>query len=399
MASLAAGRSIIFNPLYSRDTIATLEACSAFGATIRKGERRLDVLGTRPKTPEDVINVQNSGSTLRFMTSVMSLPRTGFSVLTGDASIRRRPMQPLLDALKELGVQAFSSRDNGSAPIIVKGGGMKGGLANVNGDVSSQFVSSLLISAPLADKDVEIVLKDAISKPYIEATLASLSKFGIRVKREGYSRFFIESEQEYGACDFTIPGDFSSAAFVAAAVALVGGRVVLEGVDYTLPQGDMAIVDVLRSMGVKVRVESNRIIVESDGAVLQGVDVNLEDTPDLLPVVAALALKCDRTVNISGVAHARFKETDRISVLASELKKLEVAVHERRDGVSIKPGKLKIATLDAHGDHRMFMAFSLISMLLPNGLPMIGSDSLDVSYPSFLKDLERLGAEVRVVAG
>ncbi|MDA4128305.1 MAG: 3-phosphoshikimate 1-carboxyvinyltransferase [Thaumarchaeota archaeon] len=395
MASLSDGDSIVINPLISRDTSATLKACKAFGASISNNDGCLLIRGARPRTPEDVVNVENSGTTLRFMTSVFSLADVGNSILTGDASIRRRPMQPLLDALGQLGVEAWSSRGNGCAPLVVRGGGMRGGTTDVRGEISSQFVSSLLAAAPLAEEDVTVRVTDAVSKPYIDATLAVASRFGVTIRRENYSSFFARSGQTYRPCTFKVPGDLSSASFIAAAVAMAGGNVRLEGLDFALPQGDAIIVDILSSMGVTVKKSGNQILIDSDGGTLKGGAFDLVDTPDLLPVVTALSLKCGSTVEIGGVAHARFKETDRIGVLTSELKKLGANVEERDDGLAIKPAKLRPSTLNAHDDHRMFMAFSLASMLFPSGIPVVGVESLDVSYPSFLDDLRRLGVDVR----
>jgi 3-phosphoshikimate 1-carboxyvinyltransferase len=404
MASLAvAGRggkgSRIRNPLLSRDTNATVDACAAMGAEMERREGVLTVRGTRPKVPEDVVNVENSGTTLRFMTSALSLAPEGLAVLTGDSSIRRRPMQPLLDTLGQLGVQAWSSRGNGCAPVVVKTGGMRGGKASIRGDVSSQFVSSLLISTPMAEIDTDLMVADAVSRPYIEMTLRLAERFGVKVvsKEEGYSEFEVTSGQEYRAADFSVPADFSSASFIVAAVAMVGGKVRIENLDASLPQGDAHIIEIARLMGAKVAEEKDALVITSDGDKLRGGTFDLGDTPDLLPVVAVLALRCDSPVEIVGTAHARFKETDRIAIVAKELSKLGVNVKERDDGLRILPqkGKLQGAPMDAHDDHRMFMAFSLASMLIPGGAPVVGAESLDVSYPTFLEDIKKLGAKVK----
>ena len=396
MASLARGESTVSNALLSRDTKATVAACRAMGATIDQDEMTLKIRGTMPGTPEDVVNVENSGTTLRFMTSAFALAPKGLVVLTGDASIRRRPMQPLLDTLGEIGVQARSSRGNGCAPIVVAAGGISGGEATIRGDVSSQFVSSLLISTPMARRDAVVNVADAVSRPYIEATLKLAEIFGVKIGREDYTRFSIRAGQRYRPSSFTVPADFSSASFIIAAVSLAGGRVVLTDLNPDLPQGDSAIVEIVEGMGVKIQKGTDRITVESDGKRLSGGTFDLGDTPDLLPVVAALALKSDSPVEVVGTAHARFKETDRIAILAKELSKLGANIEERPDGMKIHPVvRLNPAPLDAHDDHRMFMAFSLASMLIPGGTPVVGVESLDVSYPDFLEDIKGLGATVR----
>jgi len=395
MASLAEGESKVSNVLFSRDTKATIAACKAMGATMEQSDSTLRINGTKPKLPDDVVNVENSGTTLRFMSSTLAAAPDGYVVLTGDSSIRKRPMQPLLDTLGELGVEAWSTRKNGCAPIIVKAGGIKGGKATIRGDVSSQFVSSLLISAPMAATDTSLSVADAVSRPYIDATLTLSSLFGVEVEREDYTKFDVMAGQHYRNTDFTVPADFSSASFIVAAVGLVGGRVVLEDLNPNLPQGDSAILKIASGMGVKVVQGTDSVTVEADGSKLKGGKFNLGDTPDLLPVVAALALRSDSPVEVVGTAHARFKETDRIAILTMELSKLGVNVEERQDGMKITPGgEMKRAVLDAHDDHRMFMAFSLASMLVPGGIPVIGAESLDVSYPSFLEDIARLGAKV-----
>ncbi len=395
MASLSPGRSRVYSPLVSRDTVATFNACRAMGAELEESGDHLTVTGSEPRAAEDVVNVENSGTTLRFMASVFSLPERGFTVLTGDGSIRRRPMGGLLDALSGLGAKAWSTRGSGCAPIIVGEGGMEGGDAEMRGDVSSQFVSSILISAPLARKGVRLRIVDAVSRPYIDATLKLSELHGIEVERDGYSRFSIGEGQRYRACDFSVPGDFSSASFVMAAVVLVGGEVELNGLTASLPQGDYAIVDILTKLGVNVIQRPDSVVVRSDGGRLGGGSFDLSDTPDLLPVLGALALKCDSPMEITGVAHARYKETDRVRFTAEGLSKIGAKVDERADGMTITgPATPTPAPLDARDDHRMFMAFALASLLVPGGFPVAGAESLDVSYPLFLEDMKLLGAEV-----
>jgi len=395
LASLAEGESRLTNVLFSRDTNATISACTAMGARLTASGEGMRIVGAKPRAPADVVNVENSGTTLRFMTSVLSLAKEGDSVLTGDSSIRSRPMQPLLDALGRLGVQAWSALKNGRAPIIVKGGGMKGGETKIRGDVSSQFVSSLLISSPMAEGSTTIAVEDAVSRPYLEATLATMKSFGVEVGRDEFSEFEV-APASYEPADFAVPSDFSSASFIMAAATVTGGSVKLENLNREYPQGDSAILEILKSMGVKVVTNGNSVTINAEGGRLKGGKFDLRDTPDLLPVVSVLALKCDSPVEIVGTAHARFKETDRIAAVASELKKLGVEVEERSDGLLIPPpSKLRSAPLDAHDDHRMFMALSIASLLIPEGVPILGVESLDVSYPSFLEDLERLGATVK----
>lgn len=398
MASLSLGSSKVHNPLESRDTRATFAACRAMGAhLVRESGRTFAIAGCSPQSAPDVVNVENSGTTLRFMTSVFALPKVGYTVLTGDASIRRRPMQGLLDALSSLGANAKSSRDNGCAPIIVGEGGIHGGKATVRSDVSSQFVSSILISAPLAGGDSSIRFSRMVSRPYIEATLHLAHLHGVKIKREN-SAFWIQGGQEYRPKDFNVPGDFGSAAFIMSAVALIGGRVMFSGLTESLPQGDFAIVKTLERLGVRVSNHGDSLVVTGDGEDLNGGRFDLSDSPDLLPVLSVLSLKCAKPVKIVGVEHARFKESDRIAASAQGLRMMGAGVEEKKDGLVLrKPKKLLPGILDAHGDHRLFMAFAIASLLAPDRIRVTGAESIDVSYPSFLDDMETLG--VKVVKG
>lgn len=391
LASLADGESIIEKPLFSRDTNATMNSCTAIGASITNCDRSIKVIGTKPKLPVDVINVENSGTTLRFMASILTLTDKGFSVLTGDESIRRRPMQELLDALNKLGGNAFSARMNGCAPVIVQGGGLNGGYVEIRGDISSQFISSLLISTPKAENDTRIRVNGFVSRPYIDATIVMVRQFDGKVYREG-EEFLIPARQRFKPVRIKVPGDFSSSSFIMAAVALLGGEVSIENLDTSMPQADSKIIEILHEMGVKVKKNEDCITISSDGSKLDGGRFDLRDAPDLLPVLSILGLRCKSRIEIINVQHARYKETDRISMLANELSKLGLKLKEMVDGIIIEPSEdLRPARLDAHNDHRLFMAFCIASPLFKSGCSISGVESLDVSYPNFLDDLEKIG--------
>ena len=400
LGSLCEGTSKIINPLLSQDTIATINACRFFGVSITQNNEII-IKGKLPlKVPDDVINVENSGTTLRLMSSVAALTSKGFSILTGDKSIRQRPMQPLLDTLQTLGVKCWSLRLNGFAPLIIEGGGICGGSSSILGSISSQFISSLLISTPLANQETSIKIQGAIvSRPYIDATLKIIERFGGKINENGLGSFKITPLQKYNPISFKVPGDFSSASFILAGGALTQGDISITGLDFSLPQGDAAIIDILKKMGVNVSVDLENGIVGIKGAEhLNGGEFNLSDTPDLLPVVALLACKCQDEVIISGVKHARFKETDRISVLVEELPKLGVSVIEKEDGLTIiGTEKLKQCTLNTHGDHRMALAFTIAGMISANGCLIDGFESVAVSYPGFKEDIHLLGGKLEPV--
>ncbi len=388
IASLAEGRSIIMNPLFSRDTIATINACKTLGANIID-DGNLTIYGKNEFEPRDrEINAENSGTTIRIAIAMSALVKEGKTILTGDSSLRKRPMQPLVDALRELGVKCYTT--DGKAPVTVYGGGIKGGTANINGSISSQFISALLISSIYAKDDVTInVINEQVSRPYIDSTIAVMNRFNVNIVNEDYKRYYI-SKQSYKPTEFKVPSDMSSVAILLAAGALLG-EITVMNLDLSLPQGDSKIIDILKDMDADISISNNSIKVRNKE--LTGGEFDLKDTPDLLPVLAILALKA-KHVRIKGVRHARVKETDRISIIASELRKLGAEIKEYDDGLDIKvPNKLKNAILNSYDDHRLFMVFTIASMLTDNSI-VEGLESVDVSYPNFINDIIRLGGKI-----
>lgn len=379
-------------PLISADTRATIAACEAFGAKItRKDDVEIKGVSGKPQTPEDVINVLNSGTTMRFCSAVASL--TNGAVLTGDASIRSRPNGPLLSALNDLGVNAFSVRGNGKAPLVVHGR-IKGGLAKLNGSVSSQFLSALLIACPLAEGDTKIVIEGELkSRPYAEITLDMLKEAGARIEA-GKQEFDIEGGQSYNLRDYTIPGDFSSASYPLAAAAVTGGEVVVRGV---LPsrQGDSAIVDILRRMGAEISWDQIGGVLRIRGRELNGVDVDASLTPDLVPTIAVLgALAKGKTV-VSNAEHVRHKETDRLHAMATELSKMGADIKERPDGLEIVGGELHGGEVKGYDDHRIVMALAIAGMAA--GKTRIDTaECVDVSYPGFFQEMKSMGARIEI---
>lgn len=397
---------IVRNVLLARDTNATIHGCRILGSYIEhvKDESRegrdkgkgntLVVHGRRGFTlGYREIDAENSGTTIRMLTAVSALVKDGNTMLYGDSSLNKRPMQPLLDALRQLGVQCRSLAD-GTPPLLVNGNGIEGGDARITGSISSQFISALLIPSVYARHKVSISIRgEQVSRPYIDSTLAVMRAFSVCVDNDDY-KYYSVPIQQYKHADFRVPGDFSSAAIMLAAGALVGS-VRVDGLDFALPQADSRIVDILRSMGARIHVDTGRGTVHIEESVLEGGSFNLSDSPDLLPVVAVLALKAKGSVEIRGVAHARFKETDRVANLARELSKFGAVVKELDDGLVITPPKaLKNAVLESYDDHRLFMVLCIASLLTEHSI-VRGLSSVDVSYPSFLDDLTRIGADVK----
>ena len=350
VSSLANGNSHIINPLISRDTIATIDACRELGVGIKITDKRLIVSGKDTlKVPDNVINVENSGTTMRFVTAISSLLNDGYVVITGDDSIRKRPMQPLLSALKQLGVNSFSTRENGKSPIIVQGGGINGNNITIDGSISSQFISGILIAGVCAKSGISLrVTGKQVSNSYIESTLNVISKFGARVKHSRDYRKFNIFNNRYVPTTFTVPGDFSTASLLLSAGTLVGGEITVSNLDFSLPQGDSKILEILKKIGAVISIDKRNGTVKTKGIQeLDGGEFDLSDTPDLLPVVAILSLKTRNPVRIYGVSHTRYKETDRLKIIASEFRKFGVKTKILPDEITIvSPKKLKSALIN-----------------------------------------------------
>jgi 3-phosphoshikimate 1-carboxyvinyltransferase len=397
IASLAKGKSIINMPLISRDTIATLSASSALGVKINQQKSRLIVEGKHTlDTPENIINAENSGTTIRIFTVMAALVRRGFTVLTGDTSLRKRPMQPALDALTQLGVVCYSSRMNGLAPLLIKGGGIQGGKVRIDGNISSQFLSSLLISTIYAKSPVSIrVGGRQVSKPYISSTIATMEKFGVIIDyKKDFLEYYVQNKK-YSPTEFHVPADFSTAALLLAAGVMAGGSITLKGLSFSLPQADSKILEILKDMNAEISVNKKRGEATVTGSkILEGGSFDLTDTPDLLPVLSILALKARSPVKVTGIAHARLKETDRVANIASQIKKFGATVVEEEDQLLIiAPQVIKNSSIQTFNDHRLFMAF-VIASLLTEKSEVEGAESIDVSYPNFLLDLIQLGAKI-----
>jgi 3-phosphoshikimate 1-carboxyvinyltransferase len=394
LASLAGNNSKVENILLSADTKATIEACRKFGAIIEVDNSTLVVkesikIGT--KVPE--INTENSGTTIRIAIGIASLFSEKIT-LTGDSSIQKRPMQPLLDALSSIGAKCNSK--DGNPPVTIEGS-VSGGEIKIPGNLSSQFISSLLISAPLTQKGINLSIEgDLVSKPYLDATIATMRKFGVTVQTLiPYKKYNI-SPQIYKNTTFTVPIDFSSLALLLSFTVLNGNNVIIKGSIGNLPQGDEAFIDFLEQLGVSVIISNDEIKVKSPDKLKGGV-FDLRNSPDLLPPLAILSLISSEPIEIVNVKHARLKETDRIAILSRELPKIGINVEEKEDGLILESsGNLRSAELNSENDHRLFMAFCIAGTYIGDCV-VTDSKSVEVSYPSFIQEMNRLGAKIQTI--
>lgn len=405
-AVLAAGYAdgaTVREPLVSADTRATMRAVEAFGGTVDAREQEdgttildVDGFGGRPAVPADVIDCANSGTTIRLVTAAAALAE-GLTVLTGDASLRSRPHGPLLRAIEQVGGRAESTRGNGQAPLVV-GGPTHGGSAAIPGDVSSQFITALLMAGAVTEAGVDITLQtDLKSAPYVDITVEVLDAFGVRARETGRG-FSVDGGQLYDpGLGYDVPGDFSSISYLLAAGAVAGQDSVKVTAAYPSAQGDQAVVEVLKQMGADVSWDREAGELRVAESALEGIEVSVADTPDLLPTIAVLGAVADGTTRIVDAAHVRHKETDRVSAMAEALAELGASVDEKQDSLTVHGGEstLRGATVDGRGDHRVIMALSVAGLVAKGETTVCGADDVDVSFPGFFDVLGGLGAGLR----
>ncbi|MEZ3115564.1 3-phosphoshikimate 1-carboxyvinyltransferase [Halobaculum sp. MBLA0147] len=401
-ALLAAGYgegTVVEDPLYSADPVATGRAVAAFGGDVTwddaAGEAHVEGFAGRPETPADVIDCGNSGTTMRLAAAAGGLA-DGLVVLTGDESLRSRPQGPLLDALADLDGRGESTRGNGQAPLVV-GDGVAGGTVSIPGDVSSQFVTALLMAGGVTESGIEIDLETELkSAPYVEITRELLADFGVETERTA-AGFAVPGGQTYAADRYAVPGDFSSISYPLAAGAVAADEepVVIEGARPSA-QGDTAIVDVLDRMGGDVSWDRSAGELTVARAPLSGVEVSVADTPDLLPTIAVLGAVADGETRIVDAEHVRYKETDRVAAMAEALDRLGASVTEEPDALHVHgdDSALTGATLDGRGDHRLVMAFAVAGLVADGETTIRGAEHVDVSFPGFFDALSALGADV-----
>ena len=396
LAGLAKGESIIQSPLISDDTQSCLAGLRLLGAGVTEEKEcwKIKGFGGHPLVPDVPLEVGNSGTSLRFLTAVSALG-VGEIQITGDDSTRTRPMGPLLKSLQELGaLKAESVEGKGFAPIIVQGP-LGGGVTTVEG-MTSQFMSALLIVAPLLRKSSDIKVIRLNERPYMEMTLYWLKKMGVETQKKGPNRYFIPGNQVYYEFGTSIPADFSSATFpLIAALITSDSDVLLKGLDKNDPQGDKQLFEVMKEMGGSVEHEADGIRVKSSK--LEGMEVDLNAMPDALPAMAVLGCLAEGETHLVNVPQARIKETDRIHVMCEELQKMGADITERPDGLIIKESKLHGAVVNGHHDHRIVMALALAGLVAEGETEVDTAESTAVTFPGFQKAFAALGASTREI--
>jgi 3-phosphoshikimate 1-carboxyvinyltransferase len=392
LAALADGTSHLEGALFSDDTHYMSEALRQLQIPVRADAENelfeVDGQGRVPAQSAELF-VGNSGTSARFLTALVALGNGTFR-LDGVERMRQRPIRDLLSALQQLGVDARDDLGSGCLPVTVRADGLRGGRCTMRGDASSQFLSALLMAAPLSENGIEITIEgDLFSIPYIEITLRMMQQWGAQVLHEQMRRFHVPGAQKYRAQNYGIEPDASGASYFWAAAALTGGRGRVFGIGENSLQGDAAFVDVLEKMGCAVVRGADFIEVRGPQK-LRGVDVDMNAISDTVMTLAAIAPFADAPVNIRNVGHIRHKETDRIHAVVTELRRLGVRVEERADGLTIFPASaLQTARVETYDDHRMAMSFAITGLKSP-GVTILDPGCVAKTFPDFFERLGKL---------
>jgi 3-phosphoshikimate 1-carboxyvinyltransferase len=401
LGSLAQGETVIENFLASDDTLHTINACRSLGVNIQSAEKTVRIIGSDGRFSvqrgHETIFVGNSGSTIRMVAPLAALARTKV-VFDGEARLCQRPISDLLSALESLGVQARSINKDGCPPIEVHGGKLLGGgEVAVSGMTSSQHISSLLMIAPYAKRNVKIKVVDGLhSKPYVDITIDAMRQFGVDVVDYNQEEFTVTSGQRYRGKHHEIEGDYSSAAYFFAMAAIGQKPITVGNLKASSVQGDRHLLDILSRMGCYVNYREGQVEVTRDKT-LTALSLDMGNYPDVVLPLAIVAAFANGKTEITNIGHLRHKETDRINSAATELRKMEINVDVTESTMSITGGKPKGAVIETYNDHRMAMSFATAALFADGDTIINGAEAVTKSYPGFFTDLAQIGASIEEI--
>lgn len=390
-ASLAKGRSSISGALISEDTQHLIRALRSVGAGIERQGCNLTVEGTggRPTAPGAPIFMGNNGTGIRLLTGAVCIG-TGAFVLDGDSRMRQRPIQPLVDALNSMGVDIVCIDANGCPPVRIRAQGLKGGKVALAIGLSSQYLSSLLLAAPYAGKDMEIAVSGPLpSRPYVQMTLDVMAHFGVPVSQGPDSSFLVRAPQVYEARDYAVEGDASSATYFMGAAAICGGTITIQNINPRSRQGDLCFWHILKAMGCRIHSSGAELQISGPLSNHEDLEFDLHDVPDMVPALAVVsAFRKGRTA-LKNIAHLRIKESDRISALTTELRKMGVRVEEQEDAMTVQGLPTMGAEIECYSDHRIAMSFAIAGLGV-EGVVIKDPDCVRKSFPDFWEKLDTL---------
>jgi len=393
MASLAKGKSVLRDPLFSDDTKIMIDALKELGVKIEKDKKNLIIHGKAGafKKIKKELFLGNAGTAVRFLTAISSLI-PGKTIITGDERMQERPIQDLINGLNQLNINAKSINENKCPPIEIPFQEFKGGTCEIRGSKSSQYFSALLMLAPLSShKNTTINVKGKlVSKPYVDTTIELLKKFGIKVENKNYKSFKIKAKQQYEAIDLEIEGDASSATYFLGLAAATNKKITITNIGTDSIQGDSEFYKILEKMGCEVLATEKSITVKGPTKLKNLGEINMNGMPDASMTLAILASISEGETTITGIRNLRLKECNRIEALVKELKKCGIYAKELKNGIKIIGREARMAEIETYNDHRMAMSFAILSKINP-GIEILNPDCVNKSYPGFWKDFEKLG--------
>lgn len=392
VAALANGESTLAHALFSEDTRYMASALRALGIEVEESiaDEVIRVKGGSGniKAPNADLFIGNSGTSSRFLTALVALGHGRYRI-DGIARMRERPIAPLLTALRQLGVSARDETGNGCPPVVVESSGFEGGTADIPGNISSQFISALMMVAPITPRGIDLrIVGDLVSRPYLDLTANVMAAFGAQTEVISNQRIFVPGNQHYVGRAYDIEPDASGASYFFAAAALTGGRVKVMALSRSSAQGDLKLVDVLAQMGCAIHWHADGVEVHGP-ARLHGVDIDMGEMSDVAQTLAAIAPFADSPVRIRGISHIRHKETDRISAVTTELRRLGATVTEHDDGWEIWPSALHPALVHTYDDHRMAMSFAVTGLRVAD-LSIADPSCVAKTFPDFFERFGRL---------
>ncbi|MBU1172485.1 MAG: 3-phosphoshikimate 1-carboxyvinyltransferase [Proteobacteria bacterium] len=388
-SALSDGPCTLSNCLRSEDTLLTAEALRTMGVDIQDDGEFFHVAGSggRLKPADKEIYLANSGTSMRLLTGVAALGQ-GTYTLTGTPRMQERPIKDLMDSLAQIGVVARSVKGTGCPPIEIQGGTLDGGSMDMDCSISSQFLSSVLLMAPLTRKGISVrIIKDLVSKPYVDMTIDIMNRLGVRVERDGYTSFHVPGLQTYVHGDYAVEPDCSQASYFWGAAAITGKTIKVKHIHSSSRQGDVKFAQVLEKMGCKVFHEKDGIAVQ--GGKLKAVHVDMESMPDIVPTLAVVASFAEGTTEITNVAHLKEKECDRLNCVATELIKMGIDARATDSGLIIRGGSHVGAEIETYDDHRMAMCFAISGLRVP-GVVIRNEMCVKKSFPNFWEVFEGL---------
>ncbi len=397
-ASLGLGTSTLTGVLKADDIQQTIQGLQLLGVRISTAGTTLSIMGSGGKlhAPMAPIHVGQSGSSLRFLAAVSGLAHGGATTLTGDDRLCQRPMKDMVRPLGKMGVTLQSIKNNDCAPVTITGGKISGGEITIEGSMSSQFISALLLIAPFAQNKTTIRCLNVRSKPYIELTVRVMRDFGIEVIKSDDDTFVIAPMQQYKAKTYAIEGDYSSSSYFFAAAAITKSSITVKNLNPASVQGDRHFLSLLEQMGCNVSPDGGGITI-LPAKTLQAITVDLGDYPDIVQSIAVVAAFAHGITKIINIGHLKHKETDRLKAVATELGKMGINVAQDEDSLTIVGGNLKGTQIDTHDDHRMAMSFAVAGLGATGTTVIQDADVVNKSFPEFFHELRALGAHTKEI--